>query len=400
MSILFHQKKNKVNNPILSQIMKERGFKRSSKKWTVYLPNGYTHVEKEIFTIDLQNRNRNGNECENRSGNECENRSESIQRDKEHKVVMAVSGCDKIVSKSNLWILLNRQFGREESAKIIPESYILAYKKDLLLLKKDLKTTQNTWENVNNEKNEKDEENKNKVDTYILKKNLQRKEGLFLTKNRREILESYKKGYKLVQKYIKNPLLVKERKVNLRLYLLIISYDGKNKAFLHQYGKCIYTAKPYDDETLDFENNITSFGLDTNIYKNHPLTIDELFRYLQVFTDTELNFNQIKQLILTKIHHIMKYIMIAVDTELGKSTNLKKAYCGQLFGLDFILTNETNIWHPYLLEFNKGPDMTAKTVRDGKNKKEVIDDMFNLLGLYSKETNGFEMVYPNSIMLV
>lgn len=380
MSIPYYQKKNKVNNPILTEIMKKHGFKWSPKKWVVYLPDGYTQVEKEIPTINLRNGDGIGDES--------------------YKVVMAISGCDKIVSKSNLWILLNHQFGREESAKIIPESYILAYEKDFIRLKKELNVAHDSKNNKKNGKNENENgKNRNEVDIYILKKNLQRKEGLFLTKNRKEILESHKKGYKLVQKYIKDPLLVKGRKVNLRLYLLIVSHNGKNKAFLHQYGKCIYTAKKYDERVLDFENNITSFGLDNNVYKNHPLTINELFRYLQIFTDTELNFNQIKELILTKIHHILKCTMEAVDHELGKSVNLKKAYCGQLFGLDFILTNETNIWQPYLLEFNKGPDMTAKTVRDGKNKKNVIDDMFNLLGLYPKENNGFEMVYSNSTVL-
>lgn len=373
MSIPYYQKKNKVNNPILTEVMKERGFRRSPKKWKIYLPNGYTRVEKEIPAINIK-KDYGDNDS---SGN---------------IVVMAVSGCDKIVSKSNLWILLNRKFGREESAKIIPESYILTYKSDMNRLKKDLKIKVS---------DENENKNGNETDVYILKKNLQRKEGLFLTKNKKEILESHEKGYKVAQKYIKNPLLVKGRKVNLRLYLLIVSHNGKNKAFLHKNGKCIYTAKPYDSNTLDFENNITSFGLDLGIYKDHPLNIDELFRHIQVFSDTELNSKQIENLIMTKVHNTLQKIMMAVDSELGKLENLNRngVYCCQLFGLDFILTDECDIWQPYLLEFNKGPDMTAKTLRDGKYKKEVIDDTFNLLGLYSKEKNGFEMVYPNSSRL-
>lgn len=338
--------------------MKERGFKHSSINWKVYLPNGYTHVEKEIPSVDIESN--------------------------DSKIVMAISGCDKIVSKSNLWILLNRRFGRAESAKIIPESYVLAYKKDMDLLRNELNQRDN---------------NAVETDIYILKKNLQRKEGLLLTRNRDEILNSCNKGYKVAQKYINNPLLVKGRKVNLRLYLMIVSHHGKIKAFLHQYGKCIYTAKPYDSKVLDFENNITSFGLNVDVYKNHPLTLQELFRYLQIFMDTKLNADQIKKLILVKIHSVLQCVMIATNDVLGKLSNLKKAYCGQLFGLDFVLTNEVDVWQPYLLEFNKGPDMTAKTVKDGKYKKEVIEDMFNLLGLYSKEKNGFEMVYPSSDML-
>ena len=51
---------------------------------------------------------------------------------------------------------------------------------------------------------------------YIMKKNIQRKEGLLLTNNLEEILNNNDKKFRIVQKYMKNTYLINKEKLNLR----------------------------------------------------------------------------------------------------------------------------------------------------------------------------------------
>jgi hypothetical protein len=85
----------------------------------------------------------------------------------------------------------------------------------------------------------------NKKDIYILKKNIQRKEGLKLTSDLNTILNAKDESYKVVQKYLTNLYLINKRKVNLRIYLLILIKDNKIYFYMSNIGKCIYTNKEF-----------------------------------------------------------------------------------------------------------------------------------------------------------
>ena len=54
----------------------------------------------------------------------------------------------------------------------------------------------------------------------------------------------------------------------------------------------------------------------------------------------------------------------------------------QLFGVDVMLDQQME---PWILEFNKGPDMTYKTPNDGKMKTQLYKDLFCLVGLSNKD---------------
>ena len=58
----------------------------------------------------------------------------------------------------------------------------------------------------------------------------------------------------------------------------------------------------------------------------------------------------------------------------------------QLFGLDYMFTQDM---HPYLLEMNKGADMSFKTHMDSGMKTGVVRDCFAMVGLAESPSNGF-----------
>ena len=323
--------KNKVKGIISDIFVKNNIYKnKTDTNWDIYLPCGYNNVEAELKTIIPTNDN---------------------------QIIFGISGCDKAVSKNNIWSLLENKYGREKASSIMPETYILNNKEHMNLFVIHYQPSHK----------------------YILKKNVQRKEGLLMTNQLTTIVNANKEGYKVVQKYLKDVFLINNRKINLRIYLVIKCMNGVINAFIHPRGKCIYTNKDYDPDSLDFENNITSYNLELEIYKINPLTFEELKEYLKkINLDYDLLFN--------RIITIIKETIIASKKELCQLKNIYKNTTFQLFGLDVIFNNKLE---PFLLEFNKGPDMQPKTDVDRIIKTKVQEDMFDLVHLIYNTKNEF-----------
>ena len=322
---------------ILNEVLKENNItKTNNKDWDIYLPCGYNYIEKELKQIKTQNKD---------------------------QIIFGISGCDSIVSKNKLWELIKNKYGREKAKFLMPETWILNDTEEMKLFMKDYQSRS----------------------MYILKKNVQRKEGLKLTKNLEEILNAKKENYKVVQKYHTDLFLINNRKVNLRIYLLVVCQKGKVKAYLHQYGKCIYTNKEYNDNLFDFESNITSYHLDMNVYKKNPFSLEELAVFLH-------KNNKDPNLLFKRINKIIYLTMISVKDRLCNLKNIYNNKTFQLFGLDIIFDKDMN---PYLLEMNKGPDMIPRSITDEKMKFKVKKDIFNILGVTqnNEENNGFHKVY-------
>lgn len=305
-------------------------------KWDLYIPCGYNNVEHELTTVNPTNNN---------------------------QAIFGISGCDKIVSKNNIWFLLEEKYGRKKASEIMPETFILADEKQIEELK------QNFEEKKQN----------NQPTKYILKKNVQRKEGLMLSDNLNEILLAKNNGYKVAQIYLNNVFLINKRKLNLRIYVLVKCQNGIVNTYVHKEGKCIYTNKDYDGDDSDFEKNITSVNLDLDIYKRNPMTLKQLREYF-----IKMNYNY--EIFFEKILDVIRLAMNATKHDLCNLSNIKNNVSFQLFGADVILDKNLK---PYLLEFNKGPDMTPKNDVDKNIKTKVEEDMFDLVNIIKKNDNQF-----------
>ena len=320
----FKKCKQKNEGSILKNIFKDENIQRETNKdWDLYIPCGYNKVEKEL---------------------------QSLQPNKKEQKIFGINGCDLIVSKNNLWHLLQKAYGREIAKTIMPETYILSKIEDIQLFRKRY----------------------NPEHIYILKKNIQNKKGIHLTKDIDEIeLAKYDK-YKIVQEYITNVFLINKRKINLRMYLLFVCENNITDAYLYKEGKCIYTNKDYNtDDITDKESNITSINLNQEIYNDNPFSFEELKIFLNSRNyNSELLFQRIRQ-------HLVK-LYNAVKDNLCNLENLKKNVSFQLFGVDVIFDNELK---PYILEINKGPEMKPKNNRDKDMKLKLNKDMLNIVGL-------------------
>ena len=72
----------------------------------------------------------------------------------------------------------------------------------------------------------------------------------------------------LVQQYIQNPLLIRNRKTKLRVYLLLTDLDPM-KAWVYSNG---IMSIAVDEYSLDFESlhNPYTHNLASNLHKQHP----------------------------------------------------------------------------------------------------------------------------------
>ncbi len=306
-------------------ILEKNGYVKGTNKWSLYIPNGYNSIDEQLEKLVVK---------------------------KDDTIIIAIPNCDNLVSKYNVWKSLSEFYGIEKASTIVPESFLLDKEEDLDRIKKS---------NINR---------------FILKGKKQRKEGLKLI-NKEDINSSLKENYDIAQKYIK-PFLVRGRKINLRIYLLLSLRNNKLTAYLNNFGTCIYTKDIYDETSDDFEKNITSYNLDLNIYKENPLTFKQLRTYLK---DNNLDYEKPFRMIKEKISLILQVLKNQIGYKDGKFRN---NLCFQVFGLDFIIDENLE---PFFLECNKGPEMKPKvTIIDYPEINDNIIHNFNKIKeLLSKE---------------
>ena len=80
-----------------------------------------------------------------------------------------------------------------------------------------------------------------------------------------------------------------------------------------------------------------------------------------------------------------------------QSNNIKGSTSFQLFGIDVIFNKNLE---PFLLEFNKGPDMIPRDEIDTNMKSIVQKDIFKTVGLLNNEhdndNNSFYLVFSKN----
>ena len=51
--------------------------------------------------------------------------NEEINISHNNQIIFGISGCDSIVSKNNIWYLLNSKYGRIKASTLMPNTYII-----------------------------------------------------------------------------------------------------------------------------------------------------------------------------------------------------------------------------------------------------------------------------------
>jgi hypothetical protein len=336
----------------IKTVFEENKIKQNNEnsESNIYLPCTYDNIEKEIENMNLK-------------------------KDKENKVFI-IHNADQIVAKDYLWKNLIAKYGLDECLNLMPMTYILYENNDIKRLKEEY------------------EENK----LFILKKNIQRQEGLKICNNINDIVKN-KTEYVLAQELLQDPYLINGRKINLRIYVLVICNKNTYDVYAYNDGFMYYTKDLFKPNSTDFGPNITTGYIDRWVYDVNPLTHQDFREYLDKNTRELTPVEQtvrnkgikLSKYVFNNINELIKKVFSAFHGKIGNGEKLYDHLSFQLFGVDVAIDENLNA---KIMEVNKGPDLGSKDKRDGDLKKGLIKDMLKTINaIENDDDNKFIKVY-------
>jgi len=173
---------------VLKNTLDDNDLKRTNDdNWIVQFPCNYNYIDNEIQNILPKHKN---------------------QR------IFIINNADQLSSKNNIWKNLVLTYGREGASKLMPKTYILHNSIDMHFLEQEYSPKK----------------------IYILKKNIQRQQGLKITRNISDIYNALNDGFVIAQELLQNPYIINDRKTNMRIYLLFVCQNNEISAYAHKEG--------------------------------------------------------------------------------------------------------------------------------------------------------------------
>ncbi|XP_017655428.1 tubulin polyglutamylase TTLL5 isoform X1 [Nannospalax galili] len=196
----------------------------------------------------------------------------------------------------------------------------------------------------------------------------------------------------LVSRYINNPLLIDDFKFDLRLYVLVTSYDPL-VIYLYEEGLARFATVRYDQGSKNIRNqfmHLTNYSVnkksgdyvscddpEVEDYGN-KWSMSAMLRYLkQEGKDTAALMAHVEDLIIKTV----------ISAELAIATACKtfvphRSSCFELYGFDVLIDNTLK---PWLLEVNLSPSLACDAPLDLKIKASMISDMFTVVGFVCQD---------------
>lgn len=197
----------------------------------------------------------------------------------------------------------------------------------------------------------------------------------------------------LAQRYIANPHLVGGKKYDLRIYVLVQSYQPL-VVWLHRTGFARFCHHRY---SLDDIDNTYIHVTNVAVQKTYPKytaasgckfgirNLRTLFTATHGAARTNQLFGDIQQMILRTIFAVQKIIM-------------QDKHCSELYGYDVMIDDTL---HPWLIETNASPSLTAETPADYHLKFNMLHDMFDVVDMEGRRSGdeerigGFDLIWSN-----
>uniref|UniRef100_A0A8C3QTT9 Tubulin--tyrosine ligase-like protein 5 n=1 Tax=Cyanoderma ruficeps TaxID=181631 RepID=A0A8C3QTT9_9PASS len=196
----------------------------------------------------------------------------------------------------------------------------------------------------------------------------------------------------LVSRYISNPLLIDDFKFDVRLYVLVTSYDPL-VIYLYEEGLARFATVRYDHTSKNIKNqfmHLTNYSVnkksgdyvscdDPEIedYGN-KWSMSAMLRYLkQEGRDTAALMASVEDLIIKALVSAELSIASACKSFLSH-----RGSCFELYGFDVLIDDTLK---PWLLEVNLSPSLACDSPLDLKIKASMLSDMFTLVGFVCQD---------------
>lgn len=291
-------------------------------------------------------------------------------------------------NKINLWICLEKTYGRDVAASIMPMNY---------LIPKDIDLFKETY--------------RNQPDTPFILKNahIGNKESIHLSNSYQEIcqicddyLETVRRDpnqdiskcrdspcyarfkYNTIQPYLSNLMLIEGYKFNFRFFLVFIWNHNQLEAKVYKEFCLNYSQQKYEANSTDFKKNITSFNQDNGSNKtqlitkqlSRPYNHDTFQQYLKTHN---LSYDIFVKNLTQKLNLLCQCFRPQLLQECYP--DVKQFH---IYALDVELTNSLQ---PVVYEANHY--FMLHVHEYGKQQAALYEDIFYELGITSHQNYGF-----------
>ena len=256
---------------------------------------------------------------------------------------------DFIASKAKLYELLAYNLGVERSRKVVPPTFLLRSNTDRKQILHFAKHTDSQC--------------------LIFKSNHQQQKGIKIVRAReKEILDFDHSTYVVAQKLLLDPCTIRGRKINLRQYILITcDGDSRMRFFAYHDGFVYYTREDFSKTDFDERRHVTTGLGDRTIYRENPLTIRD---FQESLNDADRRRFEKNRLLC------LGTIFKSIKDELQEIERTLPAVKFNIVGVDLHVTRDMRM---FVMEVNKGCDLTFKDSRDAVLKKNLVNDTMNLV---------------------
>ncbi len=271
-------------------------------------------------------------------------------------IVYGMAGSDCLASKG----LLAHHMRRAGFSEYLPPTFILCMHNDVAALVKYAAANPDA--------------------VYIMKKNIQRQEGCFVTAHMTHVIKM-RHEYVVAQAILQDPLVVGGRKINLRIYLLVVIKGGREcKLYRYTDGFMYYTPKRFVPYTTDTDHIITTGYIDRSVYEENPLTYKDLAGHLGDARARVLDENI--SIMCASINKCFGQMLLTYNKDMP---DRHTRAC--IFGMDVAPDSQLGC---KIMEINKGPDLAFKDERDKSVKLGMVANMFDMLFDGGRKTTGFQ----------
>lgn len=269
--------------------------------------------------------------------------------------IYGICATDSLVSKSLLYKNLKNALPRKVLERILPITFNLEDKKDIEMLRRRKES--------------------DKV-LYLAKKNIQRQQGFLIFT---DPLTKLTNDFVVVQEMLQNPYLVNGRKINIRVYLLIVIENAKVDFYAYKNGFVYYTPELFEKYSTEISKTITTGYIDRQVYVDNPLTLEDLEKFMGKQEYKKMMDNTL---------FIMNCIKTVFEPILLENNRLIPCKKFLIYGCDIAPSDDLG---SKLIEINKGPDLNYKDDRDKGVKVDLLLNTLEIVGL-SKD-RGLEKNY-------
>mmetsp|Transcript_64809 Transcript_64809/g.116577 ORF Transcript_64809/g.116577 Transcript_64809/m.116577 type:complete len:485 (-) Transcript_64809:68-1522(-) len=203
----------------------------------------------------------------------------------------------------------------------------------------------------------------------------------------------------VVQRYLSDPLLIGGRKFDLRLYVLVTSYNPLT-VYMYRSGFARFSHARFSMDAADLSD--AQIHLTNVAIQKHNENYDEkrggkwdlhqLRLHLLASEDPEKVSN-----LFCAIQDVVLFSLMSVQKVM-----IQDKHCFEVYGYDIMISSDLK---PWLIEVNASPSLSANTADDYHMKFALLDDVMTVLDfekyLDGGETQigGFDVLYRHGVRL-